>query len=412
MKELGYSENQAKIAFFNTNTHLTATELVATRMAKQFEIIMAHFDTDNPAAFEETAFAQIVADYYAGCFKIGYTKTEADKLYYANRLMPTASDIDEMSAKEAFEREFYTLFKMNTELPEEYKQMLKSLNVPESEILKRWIKHWNHPALGQMMEMWIRFGSHRTDKNTDILTEIGADTEALNFTTEILGKAFKLQEQSPYWEDLFKAIGFRNLNQTQLQGGYVYGLKSDSWFKGRLRDTGLCEEDAEFQLDVWRRKYPYSSKAPLSESIYKKLLRGDISHAKATELFKEQNVPDNTIGFYLKQATEHKLMKQEQMIIRSLKKVNQQQVKTAEELKALITNANIDDSRKDFIIDVVKSGDYGNFRRLSPRDISRGLNSGTIEPTEARAYLTSLRLLDDDINAIVEIYQSTQAPDN
>lgn len=412
MKELGFTENQAKIAFFNTKSHLTATELVSIRIAQQFEIVMKHYDDVNAADLPSGSFDQIKANFYAGAWKIGYDKDEADKLFEANRPIPTKSDIDNMMTKEAFEPDIYTKFELNTELPEPYKQLMKSYGVPETEIEKYWITHWNNPSNYQMLDMWIRFGSHRTDHNAGVLRQMGINFADINFDEDTLAKALKLNEQAPFWLDLFKATGFRNLTVTELKLGFRHATKSISWFKGRLKDTGFSDEDADFMLDIWQREYPYGGKAPLEDSNYKKLLRGEITEADFTAKLNTAGVDTTIIAFYIKQAREYKLKLEEQRIITALKRRHSKIPMTTTQIKSAIIHSEISEARKTFIAGIIRAGETGAFTRISIRDISRGLQSGALTNAEARIKLTNLRLLDDDINTLIEIYQETQAPDN
>ena len=426
MRELGFSENQAKIAYANTKSHLTALELVSIRIAKQFELVMSTVESFETGDVTKLDFTGILADYYAGCYKIGYDKNEADKLFESNRPIPTKSDIDQFMNKEVFEKETYQKFKMDQELPPPYERLMKSLGIPDEEILAYWIAHWNHPSPLQIMEMYQRFRPDRNDRNEGVRREVGVEWDELEMTSEDVNTAMKLHEQAPFWPQKFKAIGFRNLNLTALQGGYVYGLKPDSWFKGRLRDNGLSEEDAEFQLEVWRRKFPYASKAPLIDNTFQQIIKSNVTRDEAlallgnalnetrTEYIRRNNLDkDETINhneittwydYYVDTAIDKRYLNKERRIIRTFTNLYKKKVMTDEELKRDLIKAGVNEEYIPEIMLVIKASSYDKTKTYTTRDVSRALNSRVITKDEAIALYMEIYIDADDAEILANFY--------
>ena len=433
MKELGFSENQAKIAYYNTKAHLTALEAVSIRIAQQFELVMNNDNLENPLPYSGLNFTQIKANYYAQCYKIGYDKSEADKLFEANRPIPTKSDIDQFMSKEAFEKKIYTLFGLNQELPDPYRNLMRSYGVPDIETEKYWIAHWNHPSPLQIMDMWFRFDSTRTDVNQGILKDLGLTHDDLAVTEKHVDEGMKLHEQAPFWTNRFKAIGFTNLNITTLQGGYVYGLKPDSWFIGRLKDIGYATEDAEFVLEIWRRKYPYASKAPLVDNIFKKIIKTSISREDALrdleqasgitrdEYIEQHNLTkDGTINkdniktwldYFVDTALDKRYLDKERRIIQNVTKLVNKFLITEPMIKEKLREAGIREQYINEIAQIVKAGSVGKQRTYTSRDISRALAAKKIQRADAILYYEGLNISQGDATILADFYENNTNTD-
>ena len=433
MAELGFSETQAKIAYYNTKAHLTALEAVSIRIAQQFELVMNNDNLETPLEYSQLDFSQIKANYYAQCYKIGYDYKEADKLFEANRPIPTKSDIDQFMSKEAFEKKIYTLFGLNQELPDPYRNLMRSYGVPDVETEKYWIAHWNHPSPLQIMDMWFRFDETRTDYNKGILKDLGLEFNDLKVSESHVDEGMKLHEQAPFWINRFKAIGFTNLNITTLQGAYVYGLKPDSWFVGRLKDIGYSTEDAEFVLEVWRRKYPYKSKAQLRTNLFQKIIKGVYTREEAiTELEEETGVArrdllnasdlikfdidpsrsfDTWIDYFVDTALDKQYLIKERKIINSVTKLAQKVSMTSEEIKTRIKGAGIKEEYVNEIEQIIQAGILSRRKTYTARDISRAIASKKITEEEALAYYQEINITPEDAAILYKFYKNNTDTD-
>ena len=432
MREMGFSPNQAKLAYYNTKSHITALEAVSIRIAKQFELVMNNDNLDVPLAYSDLDFTQILADYYAATYKIGYDKTEADKLFEANRPIPTKSDIDQFMSKEAFEKNIYTLFGLDQELPDPYRNLMRSYGVPDVETQKYWIAHWNHPSPLQIMDMWFRFDENRNDVNEGILKDLGLTHSDLAVTEKHVDEGMKLHEQAPFWINRFKAIGFTNLNITTLQGGYVYGLKPDSWFIGRLKDIGYSTTDAEFVLEIWRRKYPYASKAPLVDNVFQRIIKTSIDRDEAlselemasgitrdqyietNNLTKDGTIPKANIktwlDYFVDTALDKRYLDKERRIISAVTKLAKKVDLNINEIKAQLNIAGIRSQYVNEIAQIVIAGTIDKRKTYTMRDVSRALKDGRITSEEALAYYTEINVEVEDANILIAFYLKQDLP--
>ena len=411
MAELGFSENQTKVAYRTAKTHLSAIEASTKRIAEVYETVLDNQDLDNPANLDKTDFVKHEERYCKAMYKLGYDRAEASKLFKTLRPIPTFSILLEWLAKEAFEPTVIEKFGLEDDYPQIFNEIMIGLGVPENEAKKYWIAHWNVPSLGQIGRMFQRFRSDRTDRNDSVRLGAGATWEDLNMTLEDFEEACKLWEIPPYWVKKIIAESYQPLTFTSLQQGYAYGLKPDAWFKGRLLDYGYAPGDADFQLSIWRRKYFYTAKNTRSENLIYQLESGLMTKAEVKAKLVERGVPATDADYMVNFTEERYLLKKETIALQAVKRRYQKENLTDTQLVTMLTPQFPEANRRSRAIDIVKSSEPGAFVRYSIRDISRGLKDNKITPADARAKLDSLRLLDDDIDLILQLYEYTAPPE-
>ena len=294
MRELGFSVNQAKVFFGNTRVFLSKEDASIRRIAKNFNNVFSqsnNFDTPN---FDTSIEPAITEEYCKAMYKIGYDRSESIALFESLRPVPTFSILLEWLAKEVFEPEVRTRFKLDDDYPRIWDELMKSIKVPNFEREAYWAAHWNHPAPGQIGDMYTRWRSDRTDRSESDAKDAGVSVADLSMSKDDFTEALKLHEIAPFWRDRIIANSYRPLPLTTLQQAYVYGLKDDDWFLGRLKDYGYSGDNAGFILSVWRRKFPYLSKAPRSDNILLKVQTGEL-HKTDKEIYVSKH-PKHTLS--------------------------------------------------------------------------------------------------------------------
>ena len=124
-------------------------------------------------------------------------------------------------------------------------------------------------------------------------------------------EALKLHEIAPYWRDRIIANSYRPLPLTTLQQAYVYGLKDDDWFLGRLKDYGYSGDNAGFILSVWRRKFPYQSKAPRADNVLLRVQTGETHRVEGVTEMVELGIPRDAAEFVIDVAYDKWILRRE-----------------------------------------------------------------------------------------------------
>ena len=414
MKELGYSENQAKVFFHNTRVWLSKEDAGIKRIAQSFNVVFEQGDVAKTSGELDSLLATIVGNYQKEMYRLGYDSQESLKIFEALRPVPTFSILLEWLAKEVFEPDVRSTFKLDEDYPRIWANLMTAIKVPEFEAKAYWAAHWNHPSPGQIGQMYTRFRSDRTNKSTADAKGAGTTIAKLNMTKDDFTEALKLHEIAPYWRDRIIANSFTPLNITTLQGAYVYGLESDDWFLGRLEDYGYSAENAQFILKVWRRKYPYASKAPRADNILLRVQTGETHRLEGVTEMVDAGIPKDAAEFVVDIAYEKWILRREREKIKAWRDLKKRGIKTDNEIFDLIKASGYNDGRANSIWELVLDADPGYANRMRYRDISRGYQDGKLTKTEARSAYEDLRVYDDDINTLLKVYEpdpDAQPPD-
>lgn len=455
MSEIGFSHNQAKLAYFNQKTYSTTAELTQKRyndnLARTIKLTEDQIEVDKKLEEEritqsthnremkelKTAYdndiKEIELNYCKAMYILGYDEKESKKVFEAVRPSTTFSQILEFLAKEAFEPAVIERFGLEEDYPSTFDNFMNTLKVPEREAKKYWISHWNHPAPGQIGDMFSRLRSDREDISLEDLENVRKDGESdekllnrMTISKDDFTEMIKLHEYPEYWRDRLIFYAFRPLPLTTLQQGYVYGLKPDSWFLGRLKDYGYSDGNAEFILSIWRKKYLYSSKAPLVSNYFLGFVRGEFTKTEVETKLAEAGVPTADIEFFINQALDKRVYAVEKRMITAAQQRFRKDDLSDTELTTLARNISTEvlklqgntataisttpallakrNSRAETIVEIIKAGNEGAFSRIGLRDIRTGLKDGTLNTVTARAKLEDLRLIDEDIDLLITIY--------
>ncbi len=403
-REVGYSANQAKAGYHNFRSFISGEQSAVLRIADSLDVVLSEASGTEPSDSNPGTLKDVKSAYQAHMYKQGYGAQESEKIFNSLRPVPTFSILLEWLAKEAFEPKFIKKFMLDDKYPEIWSKLMAALNVPANEAKNYWVAHWVHPAPGQIGEMYNRYRDDRIDYSESDIADAGTTFEKLKMSKEDFTDALELQEIAPYWHDKIIASSFMPLTLTSLQQGYVYGLKPDSWFLGRLRDYRYSKGNAEFILDIWRRKYPYGSKAPLTQNITLRYLRGETTMEDAKEELESKKVPSDAAQFILDIITDKRNFEIEAKEITGIAKKYRKQAMTRTELIALATSAGVDSTRVERVADIVAAEKEGLLTRLKIRDVKAGVKNKNLTIAEAKEILQSIRIDDSDIAWLIQIY--------
>ena len=407
MAELGFSKNQATLFYSNTHDFLQKEDLGIRRVAKSQEEVMDFYDKTPDGQFNTDALGAIKEEFCKGMYRNGYGKDEAERVFESLRPVPTFSILLEWLAKEVFEPEVRKRFKLDEDYPKIWASLMEALKVPNNEATAYWASHWNHPAQGQIGDMFTRFRSDRSNRSVEDAEGAGVTVDDITMTKDDYTEALKLHEIAPFWRDRLIATSYNPIPFSTLQSMYAFGLKPDAWFKGRLEDYGYSSGNSEIILDFWRRKFPYSSKAPIEDNITARLERGEITEDTALGLLDDADVPPGTAQFIVSKAMDKLFLKREKNKISAWTQLYKKQLKTKDELFQIIKQSTNNDDRAFTIANIIADKIDGTYVRVRIRDVGRGYKDGTISRDLARKKLINLRMLDDDLDFFLDIF----APD-
>lgn len=404
-RELGFSRNQAKLFYNTAKVFLSKEDIAIRRIAKSFESVMNHYTATPDVTYNQNTLNPIKEEFCRLGYRIGYDKDESEKLFEALRPVPTFSILLEWLAKEVFEPDIRRRFLLDTDYPAIWDSLMQSIGVPEFERRAYWASHWIHPAPGQIGDMYTRFRSDRTNRSAEDAAGAGVTISDLDMSKADFTESLKLHELAPYWRDRIIANSFRPLPLTLLQTAYAFGIKDDAWMKGRLEDYGYSSGNAQFVLDVWARKFPKTSKAPLNTNIIKRYEIGQISRSEANNLFATEGVSAEVTSFILDSIDGKITLRNKGVQIANIRRYYRSVSMTETELVTYIRGLGIGEVEANRIKEHVIDAESIDTKRIRLRDIVRGYNEGNIERAAARGLLDSIRIDDDDLDTILNIYQ-------
>ena len=410
MRELGFSPNQAKVFFNNTRVFLSKEDASIRRIAKSFDDIFQNQDAVIDGTYTNTNLDLLAEQYCIEMYKIGYDRSESIKLFESLRPVPTFSILLEWLAKEVFEPKVRARFLLDDDYPEIWAKLMDSIKVPEFEAKAYWAAHWTHPSPGQIGDMYTRWRSDRTDRSESDAKDAGVTSDDLSMSKDDFTEALKLHEIAPFWRDRIIANSYRPLPLTTLQQAYVFGLEDDDWFLGRLKDYGYSGDNAGFILKVWRRKFPYASKAPRADNILLRIQTGETHLNVGIEEMTDAGIPVDASRFVCHVAYDKWILRREKEKIKSWRRLFKDGSLSRDALFDAIKASGYSQERANGIWELVIDADPGYRSRLRLRDLTRGLNSNNLTEAEFRDAVEDIRVYDSDIDTLVKVYTKAVEP--
>ena len=416
MRHLGYDDSYARLIFAGSDALVTSEQATLYRIERDLALEYQFENNDLNQAQLTTAQLNNQNDFYDNVKRQGFRKLEADKLFLANRPIPSFSVILEWLAKEVFEPGAITEFKLDADEPEQLRRYMRKYGVPDEEASKYWISHWNTIGYGQWRELYNRFNSRRdrTHVNNqlkeyiDPKTGLPLDFDDVVITDSAYRNYFKVLEQTPYFADRLLGATSEPINFTTLQDLYRYGIINDSELKEFLRDYNWSDYNAQLIVDAWGRKFPFGDRLPKYDNIFYQYKKGLITREQAKTELETAGVTDTIIEFQLDKFTDDIEERRVESKIKNLA-INYGRLKiTEQELILEINKITVDPERREFIkteIDIIAEK-YRNTPSL--RQVGRGYQMGTLSLEDFTAYLNNHYYSDSDKLLILKLY----APEN
>jgi len=407
LREMGYDEGTAHIAYHHTKEFLTKEDNGIRRIANSMERVFDYYNANPTGTFPENRLNDIKRTYCKNMYRIGYDEDQAAAAFETLRPVPTFSILLEWLSKEVFEPEVRTRFKLDEDYPRIWDSLMQAMSVPEFERKAYWASHWNHPAPGQIGSMYTRFRSDRTNRSAEDAAGAGTTVDDLSMSKADFTEALKLHEIAPFWRDRIIANSFRPLPFSTLQQIWQYGTKDREWIKGRLEDYGYSSGNADILLNTWTRKYPPKWRAPFSINITKRYMRGVITRVKCIADLRAEGLDANTAEYVTGLIDDKRTLEIEKEVLRTLKRRYARVKLSMQEIENLAFAKLNDRARSKRIAEIVVAGENGAFSRMRIRDITRALADGKIDNAGARAALDNLRTLDSDVDILLALYAET-----
>lgn len=411
MRYLGYDADQARLFFRAQDSLLTAEQsftkrvhddLVATYQYEKGELTKTELDAKR---------RELTQDYGRNMFAQGYTSSEANKFFDANRPLPSFSTLLEFMAKEVFEPQAIRTFGLDQEEPVQLAHYFAKYGVPPEEATKYWIAHWNPIGYGQWRELWHRLRDNRTDIDVDSIRSQGFDPANVRISQNDFNEFFKVLEIAPYMRDRMIATAYDVLPFTVLQQAYQYGLLTDTQLLGKLKDYGYSDTDSTIVLNTWRRKFPFKARESLANNILLQQKRGLMTQAQARAALIAQGVSADIAAFQTNIVAEDIEQQRIKWRTQNLAIRLGRGLITDAEMSTAVDGFITDSDRRDFEKANIRIQSERYFRRITPRQIATGVSDGTITITQAREALASLRMPDSDITLLLTIYGGSTTED-
>ena len=416
MRHLGYDDNYARLIFAGSDALVTSEQATLYRIERDLALEYQFENGDLTESQLITARENNLNEFYANVKRQGFRELEADKLFLANRPIPSFSVMLEWLAKEVFEPGAIATFRLDEEQPTALTTYFRKYGVPDEESRKYWISHWNTIGYGQWRELYNRFNSRRdpTHVNNQIKeythpkTGLPLTFQDVIIDDEAYAEYFKVLEQTPYFRDRLLGATSEPINFTTLQDLYRYGIINDTELKEFLRDYNWSDYNAQLIVDAWGRKFPFGDRLPKYDNIFYQYKNGLITREQAKTELETAGVTDTIIEFQLDKFQDDIEERRIKSKIKNLA-INYGRLKiTDAQLQIEINKISADPERREFIkteIDIIAEK-YRNTPSL--RQVGRGYQMGTLSLEDFTAYLNNHYYSDSDKVLILKLY----APEN
>ena len=418
MKHLGYNEAYSRILYAGADSLMTSEQSALYRIERDLEIEYL-FENDQITDSDRiTSRANNILVYHENMKKQGYRFNDSSSFFSANRPLPTFSTILEWMAKEVFEPDAISTFRLSEEQPPALETYMSKYGVPDEEARKYWIAHWDTVGYGQWRSLYNRFNDRRdpTHVNNQLKEyKKNAAGDRLTFedvkiTDDAYRKYFTVLEQTPYFRNRLLGATSEPVNFTTLQDLYRYGILNSDEVKEFLRDYNWSDYNATLIVDAWKRKFPYGDRLPKYDNILYQYKKGIVTRAEATLSLQENGVDAETIAFQLDKISDDIDERRIEMTIKNLAQNYGRFKLSASQLITEINAITTDQTRRDFIkIEIeIAAEKYRNSPSL--RQIGRSYSDRKITLEEFNAYLSNHFYTEADVTLILKVYAPDPEP--
>ena len=401
----GYNYQNAKIWYYAKDALVTGEQAVQLLIHDRLNLLY-YFENNTVDAFQQASDkAAVRRNYFLRTKRQGYRPSEAIDLFNGNRPLPTFSTILEWMAKEVFEPNQITKFRLGEEEPKELSDYMSAYGVPSEEARKYWIAHWATIGRAAWDEMYQRF---RSDRNTatysDIdlleLAEAGVTWDDVKISEQDYNDYYTVLELSPYFRDRGRGSVYNPLPFSVLQQLWQYGVLGYNDMVGRLRDYGYSKRSSELILEAWQRKFPYGAREPLSDNITWKYSKRLLTKAQATTQLAANGVSADAITFLLDQIDDKIEEKNIEMELASIRQRANRLTLTTAQIKTLVLAAvgSANTARADFEVEKIQAFVGERASRINLRIVGKAYGEGQITETQFVSWCQSKFIPQSDID--------------
>lgn len=216
-------------------------------------------------------------DYYDELKEQGWSEERIGTIKALAEIMPPPGDIITWAAREVFEPELRTLFRLDEGLPPSYLEWAKKVGITGEVAKNYWAAHWVLPSILQIYEMWHR----------------GVIEES------IVDSFFVQLDMCPYWRDKLKAISFRVFTRVDVRRMNKIGTLDEEGVKRAYLDLGYDEEKADKMTEFTLKYNADPEDAEMTaEEKRKEELKG-LTRAAILKQYREQMLEKSAAGDYL-----------------------------------------------------------------------------------------------------------------
>ena len=401
MRYLGYDEKQARLYFRSQDSLLTAEQAFTKRIHDDLAATYAYENDELTLPELNTKRQELLRAYQVAMFKQGYTAAEANDFFNANRPLPTFSQILEFMAKEVFEPTAIATFGLDAEQPVQLAHYFAKYGVPNEEARKYWIAHWNPIGYGQWRSLYQRLRDNRNDIDVNSIRSTGINPDDVRISQSDFNEFFKVLEIAPYFRDRMIATAFDPIPFSTLQQAYQYGILNDAQLLGKLKDYGYSDTDATIILQTWQRKYPFKGQEVIANNILRQQKLGEMTKAQAKAELMRQGVPTDIAEFQTSKVNDQISEMRITWRISNLAIQLGRGSITDADMSTMVDGFITDVERRAFVKENIRIQSEKYLKRITPRQITRGVSEGTITITQARAALASQRMPAMDIDLLL-----------
>lgn len=176
--------------------------------------------------------------YFSQMAQHGLSEDRAEAIFLASAFFPTPQDLVSWQAKEVFEPRSIEKFGLGQEFEDLDLSLFSKAGVDREQARNFWIAHWQHPSLGQIIEML------RKDVLAKVLegraTEIGSDAwrSQRQEAEQLVFEWFRLVEIPPFWRDRLRLASLQPITRVDARRMWDLGVLNDEGVLRAYLDQG------------------------------------------------------------------------------------------------------------------------------------------------------------------------------
>lgn len=289
--------------------------LSAENAEKIFTLTQQRLDPDTltRAFLRDLPMLEGQKDHYDDLRQQGFSNDRIETIKKLAEILPPPQDIITWAAREVFEPELRTKFRLDEGLPSEYLEWAAKVGITGEVAKNYWAAHWVLPSITQIYEMWHR--------------EVIGEEDVDNF--------FVALDMNPYWRNHLKAISFRVFTRVDVRRMNKIGVLTEAETKRAYQDLGYAEDKAQKMMEftlLYNEDPEEDEKTEtdhrkdelkgLTRSvIIKSYKKGNLELEKAKTYLSDVGFADEVISFFILQADYENEEDREEALIKAYRRM-------------------------------------------------------------------------------------------